>query len=1075
MRKTKLLSATALATGAAFLMIGALGLSPIVAKADETITGSITTSKKTSESQNITLSGTQTIKSGKAITVDSDHTVTVTGTIDMSDSADGSTAISVDGAHTSSITVNGTIKVLDSFTATDEGSIVNGVFSTSTKDGIVDGPFSDALTRYAIRSTGAGPLVGNINIGSAAQISVEGKNSYGIRIENAITGNFSKLGSLTLTGANGKAISLESGVTGNVRIGGTTSILGENTTAVATKGAITGAFTIDGTVQGRGYSVLDSLTADQLKGLDPARNQAQSGVLIDIASSVGKGILFNATPVATANVTDADGDGVLDAEQGVATISQYGSAAALRIASSTEALTISPIVFGSTATADNKTTVPYALDIRGTIAANGVYSTITASTIQIGGLGQSVTLVNGARLKGNATSVTLNADAKTLWLKAGAVVPTFELSGILSSALTTTATNFTNTANALVIDAGASLPTLLLQAGSTLKASAVGANANAVAITDRSDSLSTINAFGNISATISGSDFNADGIADTVVNRPIAIDLSQNKVGTTINLTEITTDSITAPVILGDVLLGSGDDKITLTGTTLFGNLDIGAGQNSLILDKAGTTNSVFLGKINGSGNLMIDVIAGSLNLSSKSKINASSLHIGSTSSLLLVLDPTTPTTPVITSTGAVTFDNGGKIKLGLSSILFSPTKFTVLTGSSIGLGNVSLDLTGEVPYVYTASLSKDAGNTTLFADFRLKTAEEVGISTNEFGALNAVLNALATDQSGTNALLTKFTKDSFLSLYSQFLPDYSGETSLPLIKGSEALTRTLSTQTRLPDTGETTYWLQENSINLNRAHKETTGFKANGFNFAGGAERGLVANQAAGVYLAITSASPFDSYALGKESLSTNNISLGAYWRYQNEGLKSWLRVDGGYAKFESTRSILDASVNHQSTADWTGTSTSFGAGASYQIDAGIVQLTPTVLFDAFSLTEAAHKETGGGTGFDLSIGKRDSQWASTRAIVNISTSQTKWLFKPEAWLGYHSVLSAKLGDTVANFTNGTPFTLKSNIKQGGGPLVGMRVSVDNEYSYFGIEAEYEKQASYSNTSISIKARFTF
>ncbi|MEM9964893.1 MAG: hypothetical protein AAGC58_06045, partial [Asticcacaulis sp.] len=59
--------------------------------------------------------------------------------------------------------------------------------------------------------------------------------------------------------------------------------------------------------------------------------------------------------------------------------------------------------------------------------------------------------------------------------------------------------------------------------------------------------------------------------------------------------------------------------------------------------------------------------------------------------------------------------------------------------------------------------------------------------------------------------------------------------------------------------------------------------------------------------------------------------------------------------------------------------------------------------------------------------------------------------------------------------FEGGNPFTLTGGEVEGGGPVAGVRIAASNQYSYFGIEAEYEKQDAYENKSLAIRVRFQF
>ena len=91
------------------------------------------------------------------------------------------------------------------------------------------------------------------------------------------------------------------------------------------------------------------------------------------------------------------------------------------------------------------------------------------------------------------------------------------------------------------------------------------------------------------------------------------------------------------------------------------------------------------------------------------------------------------------------------------------------------------------------------------------------------------------------------------------------------------------------------------------------------------------------------------------------------------------------------------------------------------------------------------------------------------------INFAYAKTFVKPEVWVGYKQNVSATIGDTTASFAGGDAFTLTGGNIKGGGPVLGLRLSVDNPYSYFGFEAEYEKIRDYSNASLSLRTRFQF
>jgi hypothetical protein len=1086
MRKHRLLTATALTlTMGLVALAGANGQ----ANAATTISTATTAPVKTSTTGDLTVSsaGTITLTSGTAITVDSDNAVDFGGTITMSSSANNATGILITDVpnRTKGLTLTGDITVTDDYTATDTGSLDSTGAVTTTVDGIIDAPWATGTGRYGIHSTGASSFVGNVNITSASTIDVEGNASYGIRFENNIKGAFTYDGAMTLIGDNSTGISLEKGITGNVYLSGSINVLGENASAIKLTGDLGGSLIIDGTYTGTGYSSTSALTQAVYADLLPGKNLLQDGPLVSIASNVANGVLFGKAVTSTVDTNDdEDGDGLTDSVQTTASITQYGSAPALLVGSTTGNITLGGLTYASTAI--SPPSVKYGLLIRGSIVGSGVHPEVTSNAVQIGGTGHSVTIANGLGVYGTIQSTAYGANTTALSLLSGASTPRLDVNGTISATTTRylTASSDTvpvyatkqGTAYAVDIASGATLPAINIAASSGITATGSGSTSSATAIRDQSNTLTTLTNSGALSAGITASDDNADGTAETITGNAIAIDTRSNTVGLTItqvdnNATDSDADTaIAAPYIIGQILLGAGDDSISSNGGLISGNVDFGGGANSFLLDGAAT----YLGKMTGSGTVNLNLDDGKMYLATGSALNLTALHVGAASTLGLTLDTDHPTTPIFTNSGSAIFDDGATVQLTVNKLIVNPTTFTLMTASSIDLGTLSTaSLDGQVPYIYHADLTTNAGNTTLFANFRLKSQAEAQYSDNQYAALAPVLSVVSQDTGATSSLLSQLTKSGFDEIYNQYLPDYSGENLLGLATGASAMNRTLSSLTLVPDNNEGQWWLQEYGYQVKRDYGETAGFKATAFSFAGGREREVYGNQMLGVYMSYTSASPLDTFAIAGEKMVNSDVTLGGYWRIRTGAMKAWAHAGAGYTSFETTRNILTTAVDHVATAKWNGYSYSGGAGASYEVKTGRISFTPQVLTDYYALNESDHTETGGGDYYDLTIGDRDSHLLTASALLNVS--YTKSFIKPEVWVGYKQNVSAEIADTVANFKDATPFTLTGGDIEGGGPVAGFRVSVDNQYSFFSLEGEYEKKDAYTNFSMSLRTRFQF
>ncbi|MCR6660911.1 MAG: autotransporter outer membrane beta-barrel domain-containing protein [Asticcacaulis sp.] len=1081
MRKHTLLTATALG-----LVLGSGGLGTR-ALAETSISTATTSPVLTSTAGDLTVTsdGSITLTSGTAITVDSDNTLDFEGSIAMSGSESGSTGILITDFpdRTKGLVLTGDITVTDDYTASDTTSL------DGTEDGYIDAPWAEGTGRYGIHSTGSSPFVGDVYITSDSAIDVEGNSSYGIRFENQVKGAFTYDGAMTLIGDNSTGISLEKGVTGNVYLSGSVSTLGENASAITLTGDIGGNLIIDGSYSGTAYSSTAALTQALYENLIPANNLLQDGPLVSIAGNVANGVLLGASVTSTDDDnTDEDGDGLVDTSQSTASLTQYGSAPALVIGSSTENITLGGLTY--TSTAIDPPSVNYGLLNRGAIGAYGVHPGVDATALQIGGTDYATTIDNGIGSTGSITASSYGGDGTAISLLSGAITPRLDIDGTVSATTTRYLTSAEDAdgntvytvsnvgkATAVSIASGASLPTINVGASSGIYASSSGSTGSATAISDVSGTLTTITNSGTISAIITASDDDGDGTTDTITGKATAIDVSANTGGVTItqvdnNATDSDDDeAIAAPYIYGSILFGSGNDSLSSSGGYIYGNVDYGTGTGSFSL----TNDAVYLGKLTSSGDIAMDIDSGaSAGLLAGSSVRMSSLHVGSDSSLALTLAVYSPTVPILSGSGSVTFDDGAKLYLTLDKILTTPTSFNILTGSSISLGDMTTStLDGYIPYLYHSDLTLNDTDTVLSANFRLKTQGEAGYSSNQYAALMPVLAVVAQDSGAKSSLLAATDKDAFDQVYNQYLPDYSGENLISLSVGSASLNRSLSNLTLIPDNNGGQYWLQEYGYGINRAYSDTAGFKSTGFSFAGGRERQIYGNQMVGTYLSLTSASPRDTFALAAEGMSNSDITIGAYWRLNTSSLKTWLHAGAGYDTFKSTRNILTTTVDHVATAKWDGYSVSGGAGASYDFRLGKWVVTPEILTDYYQLHENDHTESGGGDFFDLTVGARDGHLLTSTALLNLSY-RTSFL-KPELWVGYKQNVSATLPDTVANFTGGDSFTLVGGNIEGGGPVAGFRLSADNPYSYFSIEAEYQELPEYTNTSVSLRTRFQF
>jgi outer membrane autotransporter protein len=164
-------------------------------------------------------------------------------------------------------------------------------------------------------------------------------------------------------------------------------------------------------------------------------------------------------------------------------------------------------------------------------------------------------------------------------------------------------------------------------------------------------------------------------------------------------------------------------------------------------------------------------------------------------------------------------------------------------------------------------------------------------------------------------------------------------------------------------------------------------------------------------------------------------------------------------------------ADVILTNTAHWNGATANAFAGLAYEQPLGRFYARPEARLDYVYFSEGQRVETGGSDGFDLIVDAREFSNLSADAGVVLGANFGKdvW-WRPEVRVGYRQTLAGDIGDTVAHFRGGTPFTLSSVDDKQGAVTLGFAVRAGSGMSYLALEGGAEaarKQTKY-------KLRFT-
>jgi hypothetical protein len=995
----------------------------------------------------ITSAGTvQPTSAGAAVTLNSNNTVTNEGTIKFQNVNDA-TGILALGGMTGGVRHAGTITIDESTEIKDADG-----------DGDMDGPFATGARRYGIRVTGPGNFHGDV-VQSGGSITIEGNDSAGISVETAIDGSVRTAGAIAVTGANTYGVHTTSTVGGDVAILSATSVQGQGAVAVATDDNIGGKLVLGNAITATGFRYTTRGADAAVAKLD-ADDLLIGGPAVRVRGDVFGGVVVDAPPAnLDPNNADEDGDGVADASETTGAITSIGSAPAILIGSESRGVRL-----GFTGTGANA----YGLNIKGSAQALGIYDGVSATAVQLGGLGGNVTVDGGVRVSGAVSATAVKAGAVGLHLGSGASTPKILVDGgsIKAAATATDAVDV----RAVRIDAGAGVSYL----GNSGDISAVitGTKGSATAILDSSGSLGLIE---NVKTILAG--FSSSETSPTITGKAIALDLRANTAGVTVRQGANASTSVT-PAIVGDVMFGSGAARLELLAGTLDGAVAFGSGADALVIDGGAKMTGALT---DAGGGLTVNIAKGRLTATNAGAINLTSLTLGSTGELVLTADPAAGKATTLNVAGSANLATGSKVGLRFASKLSEPTTITLIKAGALTAGTLDQSLLGSTPWLYKSELRVDQANNSLLADVRRRTALEAGLNAAEAAAYDAVFANFDRDATVRDALLGKTDETGFAGLYDQFLPDFTGSLFHTLAAASDATNRAIDEGDGQLNGDGLRVWTQEIAFLVKRDLDRTTNYDADGFGLAGGIEAPYTGIGTLGLMTSFVNVNVDDAFASAAESLGGQVYSAGVYWRDTAGGLTANLGLNGGYATLKSTRVVSDptAGLNKETKSDWSGLTFAAHAGLSYLLDLGRIYLKPQATADYFMLKEDGRTESGGGGAIDLSIDERSSNQLSAFAGLTLGArfgEESAFVWIPELTAGWRQATGDGVDVTTARFVAGGPaFSLAAPDLSGGGPVVRLALRGQGQYFDFALEGGGEYREDYEAYDGRVVVRFLF
>ncbi|HEY1449051.1 MAG TPA: autotransporter outer membrane beta-barrel domain-containing protein [Caulobacteraceae bacterium] len=549
----------------------------------------------------------------------------------------------------------------------------------------------------------------------------------------------------------------------------------------------------------------------------------------------------------------------------------------------------------------------------------------------------------------------------------------------------------------------------------------------------------------------------------------------------------------TSPSIIGDIYMGSGPDTLNIhAGIVEAQVISMGAGLNTISVDGTTAQPTFVQGAFTQKpgGQFQISVNNGTLSdLNPALGQAATTITIGATGVLEIAADPANNRNTQFITSGATTIAAGGQIGLTLTSLQSNAIQtYTVILGapgsiSAPALGPTSI---GNEPFFYSAVATfvpqDPAGDAEVQLVVRRKTTAELGFNAAEASALDAILadtNSPAAANSGiAHSLLAQTTEENLKSVYDQLLPNQNQG----IFEALDSAVEKISAMTGTPPNnanhvGGTSLWLQEVNERVHRDTGDTLGSTAQALGLVGGYERMGVAGGAVGVTLAYFNAQESTTAAqLGAHDVASL-IEASLYYRRSVGNLTFSARGGGGYGWFSQDRRFVSGAVFEEAQADWTGDFIDAHAGLAYEVKLfGPYYARPEVSVDYLRLHQSGYQEHGTDAAFNLAVAPSDDTQASAQALMVLGRQwgRASW-FRTELRLGYREVFDGSVGNTTANFIDGTPFTLAGDPEKGGWATVGFSLKSGSQFSYFALEGDADFRKGQQRYDLRVAGRSVF
>lgn len=903
--------------------------------------------------------------------------------------------LTVDGPH--SLTLDGTIQGLDAtssigvFVDTDvagpSGITLDGSILLNGPDGFeLDMTLEGTNTGILIEGDAA--FVGDLTLGSGADINVWGADSTGILINSPFEGDIAIDGVITMFGNRASAFTLNGPLTGDLSFLGSLTSTNPDGAAALINGPISGAFILDGVVQA-GETITfddDSNTIDAVPGI--------AG--IQFTESVGAGVLLQGVGVEFTE--DGDGDDSTILSDSV--ISTNGGTTAVSIVNQSE---------GSDLTIGLIDGLDYGFVARGSIDVDGNSAGLSAVGVDIRGFSDAARTILSGGIHFDTGLLDVNViDADAVGLQIGdfATVPELYNRGrILAEVGVSTSTD--DDGNTVFGAGGDAIAVLVEENGSltsvvnegNILAGAGQVDTDAIGILDRSGALTNIRNEGTILADRS----NPDEL--DVTGLTAAIDVRTNTSGVTL---------FNSGNIGGDILLGSGNDVVTFEDGVLAGDIDFGLGANSFTLSGA----SEFSGSLTHAGTLDLFVSGADLELALDQDLNVTSARFENGSTLSIFVDPQSAAQGQLIASGAVFIAGDTQIDPDVTSFVFEETTYEFVSSGGLTVDATDLNaLLTEAPFIYQTELGY-SGDTSdgLALTIRPKTSAELALDPNATQLYDYFLETgINPNDQIENALTGLTTREATNSAFTSLVGDVSSASmDLAAIISDVQQSRlrdNVAGFIRRPNRDQA-FWAQQVATYANADSSSEEDWNASylSVGVAVGADLFADENFAWGLQGGFFLSGINRDRGFGDE-LSVFSPFLGAYAMVNKGGLYGGINATATFHNIDRERLVAVGSTALEAVSATTAWQFEGTVTTGYELKAGKFTLRPEVGVSGTSYSEGGYEEDGA-VSANLRIGSRSMSRVDGFATITAGYDFT-WkegevptILRPELFAQYQTLL---------------------------------------------------------------------